>query len=403
MRAILPYVLMVMDETADVALVEQALGRASVNCTLQCVKTDAQMRDALSSAPPDIVLSAFNLQHYSGLEALQLARSLCPQVPFIFVSAAIGEENAIHALRSGATDYVLKHDMARLAPAVVRALNEAALAREQKRMQEALQHSELRFRLAASTGDVWDWHVESGLAQISSQWKARLGYEDREIENTATAWLALLEPSDRERVLQAFAAHIRHRVPYDIEYRALARDGSYRWSHAKGQAVWNENGRATYMAGSVVDITERKNAELKVKRLNRIYAVLSSINSLIVRTQDRVELFREACQIAVSAGGFRLAWIGVVNEDRTKVDVVAWAGAGEDYMEYLPFGLDSQAPAYGLVGQCMQLGETLLVQDVKKDTRVALKHEAISRGFQSFGLFPLSVQHEPRGLMTLYS
>lgn len=403
MRAILPYVLMVMDETADVALVEQALGRAAVNCTLQCVQTDAQMRDALSSAPPDVVLSAFNLRRYSGLAALQLARSLCPQVPFIFVSAAIGEENAIHALRSGATDYVLKHDMARLAPAVLRALNEAALAREQKRMQEALQHSELRFRLAASTGDVWDWHVESGLAQISSQWKARLGYEDWEIENTATAWLALLEPSDRERVLQAFAAHIRHRVPYDIEYRALARDGSYRWSHAKGQAVWNENGRATYMAGSVVDITERKNAELKVKRLNRIYAVLSSINSLIVRTQDRVELFREACQIAVSAGGFRLAWIGLVNEDRTKVDVVAWAGAGEDYMEYLPFGLDSQALGYGLVGQCMQLGETLLVQDVKKDTRVALKHEAISRGFQSFGLFPLSVQHEPRGLMTLYS
>lgn len=327
---------MVADQAADVRLVEQTLQRASVSSIVRCVQTQEQLRDALLKAPPDVLLSNFNLQQYSGLDALALARSLCPQVPFIFVSEAIGEENAIHALRSGATDYVLKHDMARLAPAVLRALNEAALAREQKRMQEALQHSELRFRLAASTGDVWDWQVESGLAQISSQWKSRLGYEDWEIENTAAAWLALLEPSDRERVLAAFSAHIRHRVPYDIEYRALAKDGSYRWSHAKGQAVWDERGRATYMAGSVVDITERKSAELKVKGLNRIYAVLSSINSLIVRTQDRVELFREACQIAVSAGGFRLAWIGVVNQDRTKCDVVAWAGAGEDYMEYLP-------------------------------------------------------------------
>lgn len=403
MQAVLPSVLMVMDEAADVQLVEQALRHASLNCTLHRVRTDAQLRDALSSAPPDIVLSAFNLQHFSGVDALQLARSLCPQVPFIFVSAAIGAEHAIHALRSGATDYVLKHDLARLAPAVLRALNDGALAREQKRMQEALLHSELRFRLAASTGDVWDWHVESGLAQISSQWKARLGYEDWEIENTATAWLALLEPSDREQVLQAFAAHIRHRVPYDIEYRALAKDGSYRWSHAKGQAVWDESGRATYMAGSVVDITERKNAELKVKRLNRIYAVLSSINSLIVRTQDRVELFREACQIAVSPGGFRLAWIGVVNDDRTKVQVVAWAGAGEDYIEHLPFNLEPHASGFGLIGECMQRNETVLVQDVRTDTRVVLKHEAISRGFQSFGLFPLSVQRQPQGLMTLYS
>ena len=394
---------MVADQAADVQLVEQALQRGSVDAIVRCVQTQEQLRDALLKSPPDVLLSDFNLRQYSGLDALALARSLCPQVPFIFVSEAIGEENAIHALRSGATDYVLKHDMARLAPAVLRALNEAALAREQKRMQEALQHSELRFRLAASTGDVWDWQVESGLAQISSQWKSRLGYEDWEIENTAEAWLALLEPSDRERVLAAFSAHIRHRVPYDIEYRALAKDGSYRWSHAKGQAVWDENGRATYMAGSVVDITERKNAELKVRGLNRIYAVLSSINSLIVRTQDRAELFREACQIAVTAGGFRLVWIGVVNADRTRVDVVAWAGAGEDYMEYLPFGLDSQAPGYGLVGQCMQSGATLLVQDVKKDDRVALKHEAISRGFQSFGLFPLSVQHQARGLMALYS
>ena len=396
-------ILMIEDRAADVQLVEQALQRASVNNRLQCVKTPEQLRRALSESSPDVILSDFNLELYNGLDALALSRSLCPQVPFIFVSAAIGEENAIHALRSGATDYVLKHDMARLVPAVLRALNEAALAREQKRMQEALQHSELRFRLAASTGDVWDWHVESGLAQISTQWKARLGYEDSEIENTAAAWLALLEQSDRERVLAAFAAHIRHRVPYDIEYRALAKDGSYRWSHAKGQAVWDEHGRATYMAGSVVDITQRKNAELKVKRLNRIYAVLSSINSLIVRTQDRTELFREACQIAVTAGGFRLAWIGVVNEDRTQVNAVAWAGAGEDYLEYLPFGLDSQAPGYGLVGQCMRQAGSLLVQDIEKDARVALKHEAMSRGFQSFGLFPLCVQHEPRGLMALYS
>jgi len=109
---------------------------------------------------------------------LTIARELRPEVPFIFVSGTIGEEYAIQALKNGATDYVLKHDLARLPPAVERALQDAAggAAAEQRRMHAAPQHSELRFRLAASTGDVWDWTVSTGAAYISHQWKRRLGY-----------------------------------------------------------------------------------------------------------------------------------------------------------------------------------------------------------------------------------
>ena len=88
-------------------------------------------------------------------------------------------------------------------------------------------------------------------------------------------------------MLRAFSAHVRQRVPYDIEYRARDKAGRSRWSHAKGQAVWDAEGRATYMAGSMVDITERKRAEIKIRRLNRVYAVLSGINALIVRVQHR--------------------------------------------------------------------------------------------------------------------
>ena len=62
------------------------------------------------------------------------------------------------------------------------------------------------------------------------------------------------------------------------------------------------------------DITEQKRAEIKIKRLNRVYAVLSGINTLIVRVRDRDELFREACRIAVESGQFPLAWVAVAGE-----------------------------------------------------------------------------------------
>ncbi|MBD9391502.1 EAL domain-containing protein [Acidovorax sp. ACV01] len=396
-------ILMVEDEPNDAELVAHTLRRASLHFTSRRVDNEERLRHELRASVPDIVLSDFSMPRFNGIDALSVVREMCPDVPFIFVSGTIGEENAISALKSGATDYILKHDLGRLAPAIHRALNDAELVREQKRTQEALRHSELRFRLAASTGDVWDWNIDTGIAQISAQWKFRLGYADEEIENTATAWLNLLEPSDRQMVLSAFAAHIKNRVPYDVEYRALAKDGSYRWSHAKGQAVWDDNGLATYMAGSVVDVTERKNAELKVKRLNRIYAVLSSINSLIVRTQDRKGLFQEACQIAVNAGGFFLAWIGITEIDPQKITAVAWAGAGEDYIDHIPMGIRSNGPDYGLIGECIENAKTILVQDVKSDTRILLRQQAIARGFQSFGLFPLFVNKKPIGLIALYA
>ena len=397
-------VLLIEDEVNDAELVVRALRRAALVCEHRRVETEAHFREVIADRMPQVILSDFSMPRFSGMQALALARDLCPDVPFVFVSGTIGEEHAVKALKSGATDYILKHDLGRLAPAVERAINDARALAEQRRTQAALRHSELRFRLAASTGDVWDWTVATGAAVISSQWKKRLGYEDHEVENTAAAWLALVEPDDRQMVLQAFSAHIKSRMPYDVEYRARARDGSYRWSHVKGQALWDDRGQATYMAGTVVDITERKLAEQKVHRLNRVYAVLSGINALIVRVQNRQELFSGACQIAVDAGQFRLAWLGTIDPSARKLVPVAWSGVGDDYIAHLPLSLDeADAPHYGLVGQAIAAHKPMLVQDVDTDPRIVLKQEARTRGLHSFVILPLLVASEVVGAMALYA
>ena len=397
-------VLLIEDEVNDAELVVRSLRRGAFECAHRRVETEAHFRQEIAQRLPQVILSDFSMPRFGGMRALALARDLCPDVPFVFVSGTLGEENAIKALKSGATDYILKHDLGRLAPAVERALNDARAIAAQRRTQAALLHSELRFRLAASTGDVWDWTVATGAAVISSQWKQRLGYEDHEIENTAEAWLALLEPDDRQMVLRAFSAHIKSHAPYDVEYRARARDGSYRWSHAKGQALWDERGHASYMAGTVVDITERKLAEQKVKRLNRVYAVLSGINALIVRVQSRQELFAGACQIAVDAGQFRLAWLGTISQTARKVVPAAWSGVGDDYIAHMPLSLDeADAGHYGLVGHAIATHKPMLVQDVEADARIVLKQEALARGLHSFVILPLLVASEAVGAMALYA
>jgi diguanylate cyclase (GGDEF)-like protein len=121
--------LMVEDSEADAELAMRCLKAAGFRLSVERVVEEAQMRRALLSGLPDLILSDFSLPGFGGMSALAIARVEAPGVPFIFLSGTIGEERAIEALKSGATDYVLKSNLKRLVPAVKRALADAELRR----------------------------------------------------------------------------------------------------------------------------------------------------------------------------------------------------------------------------------------------------------------------------------
>jgi diguanylate cyclase (GGDEF)-like protein len=129
-------VLLVEDLESDAELTLLHLKRAGLQFVSRRVQTEAAMRDALRDFAPHIILSDFSLPQFDGLAALKIAQEIAPEVPFIYVSGTIGEERAITALHSGAVDYVLKGNLARLAPAVRRALDEAS-ARKERRAEQA--------------------------------------------------------------------------------------------------------------------------------------------------------------------------------------------------------------------------------------------------------------------------
>jgi signal transduction histidine kinase len=113
------------DDTADSELIGSLLRTAGLDCELERVDTRAAFEASLASGAFQIILSDYSLPGFDGQAALGLARSLKPEVPFLFVSGTIGEDLAIESLKEGATDFVLKDRLQRLAPAVRRALAEA--------------------------------------------------------------------------------------------------------------------------------------------------------------------------------------------------------------------------------------------------------------------------------------
>ena len=126
------------DNSADAELIEYELGKGGIPYETRVVDKKQAFLAALDNFKPDLILADYHLPQFDGLSALKLARKNHPTIPYIFVSGAIGEEIAIESLKRGATDYVLKDHLSRLAPAVKRALKESAESLKRREAEEKL-------------------------------------------------------------------------------------------------------------------------------------------------------------------------------------------------------------------------------------------------------------------------
>ena len=136
---------------------------------------------------------------------------------------------------------------------------------ERRLAQRALRLSEQRYRLAAAQGQVWDWDLVAGRASIPVAFWQLLGSQAPPDDGHTALFAALLHPDDLAPWRAALRAHLSRRQPYLLEYRARHADGHWRWFQTQGQAVWDAQGRATYMAGTAFEITERKQAEIALR------------------------------------------------------------------------------------------------------------------------------------------
>ncbi len=138
-------ILLLEDSLLDTELIQASLTDGEIDCELVRVETRADFIAALEKDSFELILSDYSLPSFDGLSALEISRTLRPEVPFIFVSATLGEELAIETLKSGATDYVLKQRLARLAPVVHRALREAKERLARQQAESALRESQKLF------------------------------------------------------------------------------------------------------------------------------------------------------------------------------------------------------------------------------------------------------------------
>jgi len=147
---------MVEDEVGDAQLAERVLRKSGFDFAWRVVDSKKTFVKELKDFHPNVILSDHGLCAFDGFSALALAQDACPDVPFIFVTGSLGEEMATKALKSGASDFILKHRMAALPSALHRALREANSRLQRKRAEQEIRrlNEELEHRVARRTAEL---------------------------------------------------------------------------------------------------------------------------------------------------------------------------------------------------------------------------------------------------------
>ena len=276
-------VLHVEDDPLDRDLVAETLRAQGLACEIVAVDTRDGFAAALDSGPFDIILADDRLPAFDGQSALALAVERAPHVPFIFVSGTLGEEVAVERLKAGATDYVLKQRLTRLASSIDRALRESQVRREHARAQEAKLF--LEDLIAASPSMIFRIDPrEFKITYASPNVERLLGYGQSEIVGVRNFWRRLIHQEDLERAAadlrQALETHAVH-VPQ--EYRFRSKDGRYHWFFSLMRVEYDDAGRAMRILWYCIDISDRRAAEQALlESEERTRAILRTANDAFV-------------------------------------------------------------------------------------------------------------------------
>lgn len=257
--------LLLEDSLLDAELVQAILTEGEINCELIRVETGADFLAALETEDFDLILADYALPSFDGISALEIARNRCPEVPFIFVSAALGEELAIEALKNGATDYVLKQRLGRLVPSVQRALRAAKERRERQQAEELLQKSEARYRRIVDTSyeGIWMIDSQSRTEFVNQRFSEMLGYPAEEM--LGRSMFDFMDQADG--IVEETLKWLKGEGSDLKEGQLRCKDGSYIWTLISARAIFSEQNEFLGAIAMLTDISDRKRTESERDRL----------------------------------------------------------------------------------------------------------------------------------------
>jgi PAS domain S-box-containing protein len=263
-------------------------------------------------------------------------------------------------------------------------------------INKRLQDSEQRYALAVRGSNIglWDWELSQDMVFYSPYFKGMLGYNDSEFKNTLESFKSILHPDDYDRVFDLVQQHFTNQSPFDCEYRLRRKTGDYHWFHAVGQALWDDQGNPTRMAGSLADITERKRAEQRLAAQFAVIRILSEAQNL---EEVAAKILQALCE--------RLEWefgsLWMVDSHANLIRCIGiWHQPFLDARALGQATMNLQLPmGVGMAGRVWETAQQLWVYDIAADKNFSNVQEAKEAGIHSAFSFPIMVQNKVLGVV----
>ncbi len=394
-------ILLVEDNEDDAILEMNILQDGGYEVEYKRVETLNAVSKEMKNSEWDCIITDYALGEFNGLDVLDVYKKNELDIPFIMVSGTVGEEVAVKAMKAGIHDYIMKDNPSRFLPALERELNEAKNRKIKKNFEADLYIKEVRFQaLIEQAADAFYMHDFKGIIiDVNRRACECLGYSRAELvgmnvlqidqhlnlEKSREIWDKTLEG-------EAYTHYSYHYQKIGTRFPVEVRIGSCK--------INNEH----FIVALVRDITDIKQAESRILQLNRLYSTLSYINQTIVKVREKIPLFQEICKVVVEHGGFRMAWIGLYDEEKRTVTPTTYAGHESGYLkQYNLLDLEKEAKN-GPIAISIREGHSIICQNIETDNRVLpWRDDALKRGYKSVSTIPLRCNDKIIGVLLVYS
>jgi diguanylate cyclase (GGDEF)-like protein/PAS domain S-box-containing protein len=306
--------LFVEDSEIDLLVLLSRLKAAGYNVRYRWIESLEALRDALPAEPWDVVISDYMLADFDGLDVLKVVRESAPDLPFIVVSGAIGDDVAVAAMRAGAQDYLRKSNLHRLPAIIDRELQNSAERRVQQTAHAQLRESELRLHSILATLEDIIWSIDlktQRLVYLNPAAVKIYGVPATAFLDGSVDWLDMVHPDDRDKMRQSFK-EVSKVGNLTTEYRIVRPDGEIRWIHDRAQVVSNDAGTRIRVDGIARDVTEQKSSQARLFKAANFDSLTGLPNRIMLNERLNRALLRED-------GGTNLVALLFVDIDRFKV------------------------------------------------------------------------------------
>jgi PAS domain S-box-containing protein len=278
---------------------------------------------------------------------------------------------------------------------------------QRKLVEEELHKIEERFRLFADYTYDWEtWRGSDGkYIYVSPSCERITGYQREEFISDPWLITKIVHPDDEEKISEHLREESVHKRVLHVDFRIISRTGEERWISHYCQAVYGKDGSWLGRRSSNRDITERKQVQTELQRVNRALKVLSGCNQAMMRSSEEVKFLQEVCQIIVEEGEYRLAWVGFAEQDEKKtVRPVAQAGFEEGYLETTKITWADTERGRGPTGTAIRTGKPSICQNMLTDPKyIPWRVEASKRGYASSIALPLFTDDQIIGALNIYA